>query len=413
MFNPLSIAKVLYRLVRFIFFRRGLFIIINCFTLINNLRAKLNKKKGLVNIFVIQGPSQLMDCIGIIKYKNCKNNLFINLSNDNEIINLEMLDVCYKLLKYYKEDDVYNFLGFKKFFDEYILNFEWLCWVFQIKGFNNRTNIFVSREYQWINEFVPNIFNKRELIIYGDLGTCTNVVYGPVYGSNIAKMKLAYVIFRPYFLKLPPGTILEIPPLSILRGIIIEASKIFNINYKFLKDINKKLNIVMTSYLEDSTYLIKGVNEIDYYFDCLKKRSVSEKDFFVIKPHPREGKNQAQSLGEVIKNEGAGVFILSFRDRIPFELICHCFEGFLVYSFGSTSILSFAILGINCDIDRDFWEISKDYVNYNKFQGEETFKMYDFLIKKYYLLQDGFDSYPFPDHVLDYTNNGIRMLEVK
>jgi hypothetical protein len=187
--------------------------------------------------------------------------------------------------------------------------------------------LFFSRNMQLVNELFLSFMDSDEKICFGDIWAFDNNATHftqPVFGRSFPDFNLcaSYLPVEFNARGFSGKDILSIDP-SEFR----QAVNVFRVSLPRELEISRidahaaEINtLVTTSNLVECRVFRNSAEEVEFYYQCLKKY-LNSNFYFIIKGHPREQNNQAELLKRRIEAAGFRVAVISRGNVTPVEVL--------------------------------------------------------------------------------------------
>jgi hypothetical protein len=347
----------------------------------------MSTSKTITRLVACHGSIQLVTVLSVLGYRE-KKQQELNVNYENYLVitplwacqeqNDEFADVIEKMAKsicswekiVYVNYELQNQLIAKTLNSSGLSETSSL--VHELLGVKSPDELYLSREWMFINQLLMNIYESAEKICYGDgIGIyCPQSAFPPpsspksshtylknMYASLKEKIKVLFPKYKsikerltPFF---PPKTLLrekefdvgyfsipyafnEVPPmktvildrtvfLNTLQSLRETLDSLIDINYlnglrTIIQDV--PTSILLTSNFSEAVGRMSMENEVAAYREFLEAEVVPANSILLIKPHPRDSKLKILKLKSVLSDLYADIFLLSEESLfyLPFEL---------------------------------------------------------------------------------------------
>jgi len=347
----------------------------------------MSTSKTITRLVACHGSIQLVTVLSVLSYRE-KEQQELNVNYKNYLVitplwacqeqNDEFADVIEKMAKsicswekiVYISYELQNQLIAKNLNSSGLSETSSL--VHELLGVKSPDELYLSREWMFVNQLLMNIYEYAEKICYGDgIGIyCPQSAFPPpsfpkssrtylksMYALLKEKIKLLFPTYKSIKARLtllfPPKKLLgekefdigyfsipyafnEVPP---MKTVILDKAVFLNtlqrlretpgnlIDTNYLKDLRTivkdvPISILLTSNFSEAVGRMSMENEIAAYREFLEAEVVPANSILLIKPHPRDSKLKILKLKSVLSDLYADIFLLSEDSLfyLPFEL---------------------------------------------------------------------------------------------
>lgn len=317
---------------------------------------KLDAKKKVVRLISIQGPTQLLNVLSILRsqetnpeYKESQDYLIIGGLCVDSLSLKKIEKICQQIARVWNFKQIFCLNNLERLYILKIFSFK-DC----IKSLKKSTNlefvdaVYVCRNWQFFNEVLLSSYPQAHKICYGDglgyLDLNSNFWSQPVNPEGLVDVDEICVIApvaedATVFNRYP---IQQIHP-NHFCSVVLESAKQISGLEKYCRELSKNINdsltVVLTSNHTEAGIIKDYKNELDCYLSCILPYT-QENELILVKGHPRQQLHQSTNLVKKLRTLGRNALEIDRFNRISIELFIPFLHINKLISFSSSSCVS-------------------------------------------------------------------------